>query len=135
MTIYRIYFLAYLFGRDFRDRSPNFSGRKRRREAMPGIPVAQVPRESARELLRRRLIHAGLYKKHSSATYYMTQAALAVIPVVVGFGAYTYGAISLRNALIIGAITGIAGVVFPGLWLDYQKALRQTMIRRAIPMR
>lgn len=99
----------------------------------PHMPVAPTPKESPTELLRRRLIHAGLYKKHTSVYYYTTQAALAVIPILVGFGAYSYGTISLRNALVVGAITGIAGVVFPGLWLDYQKAVRQTMIRKAIP--
>jgi tight adherence protein C len=98
------------------------------------IPTASpLPRESPREMLRRRLIHAGLYKRHSSIYYYTTQAALAVVPVLVGVAAFSYGAISLKTALITGAITGIAGVVFPGLWLDYQKAVRQTMIRRAIP--
>ncbi len=102
-------------------------------KAAPHVTVVAAPKESPKEVLRRRLIHAGLYKKHSSVYFYLTQAALAVFPVLVGFGAYSYGAVSLRNALIIGAITGIAGVVFPGLWLDYQKALRQTMIRRAIP--
>lgn len=99
-----------------------------------GVPsVGTLPKDTPADLLRRRLIHAGLYRRHSTFYFYLTQAMLAVIPVFVGFAAYTYGLYSLRSALIIGAITGIAGVVLPGLWLDYQKATRQTMIRRSIP--
>ncbi len=96
-----------------------------------GVPVA--PKESSVEQLRRRLIHAGLYKKNTTTLFYLTQATLVAIPILVGLGAYYYGAINLRYSLLIGLGTGIAGVVFPGLWLDYQKSLRQSMIRKAIP--
>ncbi len=98
-----------------------------------GVSIPVVPKETSTEQLRRRLIHAGLYKKNTSTFFYMTQAALVAIPILVGFGAYYVGAINLRYSLLIGLGTGIAGVLFPGLWLDYQKSLRQSMIRKAIP--
>jgi tight adherence protein C len=98
-----------------------------------GVAIPNVPRESPRDLLRRRLIHAGLYKKDSTTFFYMTQAALVAIPVLVGVGAYWSGALSMNYALVLGLMTGIAGVLLPGLWLDYQKVARQTAIRKSMP--
>jgi tight adherence protein C len=95
--------------------------------------VASMPKESAADQLRRRLIHAGLYKKNSTTLFYLTQILLVALPLLVGAAAYLNGTINLQVSIFLGLATGICGVVFPGLWLDYQKAARQTMIRRAIP--
>jgi tight adherence protein C len=100
---------------------------------MGPLPSATVPKESTAEQLRRRLIYAGLYKKNSTTFFYITQAAMVAVPVLIGVGAYSTGFLDLRWALVFGLATGIAGVVGPGLWLDYQKATRQSIIRKAIP--
>ena len=88
---------------------------------------------SATEKLRERLVHAGLYKQDSPTFFYATQFLLAAIPILLGIGAYLSGFITIRAALGFGFITGIAGVVAPGLWLDYRKVKRQPLIRRALP--
>ena len=100
------------------------------------IPIAQaVPtaQEKSKQNLRDRLIHAGLYKQNSPTFYYLMQLGFAAIPVAVGFASYRVGLISFNVAVLMGLISGIAGVIAPGLWLDYCKARRQTLIRRSIP--
>ncbi len=97
-------------------------------------PIARPDeRESAAEKMRERLVHAGLYKQNSPSFFYMTQFLFAAIPIFFGVAAYFMGFVGLRIALLFGLMTGIAGVVAPGLWLDYRKSKRQTSIRRALP--
>lgn len=85
------------------------------------------------ETFRKRLIQAGLYKRNSKAWFYFTQCVLASIPFAIGFVAYSSGVITLKMAMLISIGTAIAGVVAPGLWLDFQKSRRQTNLRRALP--
>ena len=90
-------------------------------------------KQTSEQNLRERLIHAGLYKQNSPTFYYFTQLAFAAIPMGVGFIAYRFGFISFGAAAGLGVVAGIAGVIAPGLWLDYCKSRRQTLIRRSIP--
>lgn len=96
----------------------------------PAIPSAK---EKSKQNLRERLIHAGLYKQNSPTSFYMTQIAFVAMPMVIGFFSYRLGLIGFNVAVLSGLGSGIAGVVAPGLWLDYCKSRRQTKIRRSIP--
>lgn len=80
-----------------------------------------------------RLVHAGLYKKNSTTYFVITQLALAVIPMIAAFLAARLFGVPMLVAGIIGLATAIAGIVFPGLWLDFKKSSRQTALRRALP--
>jgi tight adherence protein C len=90
-------------------------------------------KEERRKKLGERLVQAGLYKRNSIAFFYTTQGLLGGVPVVLGFAAATMGITTLPAAMLLGAMTGIAGIVAPGFWLDAQKRRRQTAMRRALP--
>jgi tight adherence protein C len=89
--------------------------------------------EKSREQLRERLVHAGLYRANSPSFYYAMQVMFAAVPIVIGISAYNLGMIRYNVAMLLGVIFGIAGVIAPGLWLDFRKSRRQTTIRRSIP--
>ncbi len=97
------------------------------------IGLGESEKVSAKEKLKERLVQAGLYKNNSTSFYYFAQLAFVIAPLAIGFICYNAGIISLVNAAGLALIFGIAGVIGPGLWLDYLKAKRQTSIRRAIP--
>lgn len=90
-------------------------------------------KDERRKRLGERLIHAGLYKPNSMAFFYATQAALGIVPIVIGFAAATMGFAPLPVAIVLGAMTGVGGIVAPAFWLDSQKRRRQTEMRRALP--
>ena len=96
--------------------------------------ISNVPKEeSSKQLLRERLIHAGLYKQNSPFFFYVTQMIFVGITLGIGLFTYQAGFISFEMALGLGLVFGIAGVIAPGLCLDFLKSKRQTNIRRAIP--
>lgn len=90
-------------------------------------------KEERRKKLGERLVQAGLYKRNSMFFFYITQALLGGVPIVLGFAAATMGFARLPIALVLGVMTGIAGIIAPGFWLDAQKSRRQTTMRRALP--
>lgn len=90
-------------------------------------------RDLAKQKLRERLIHAGLYKQNSPAFFYMLQIVFISIPVLLCLVAHRFGMLSFQAGMLGGLICGIFGVIAPGLWLDSRKAARQTAIRRSIP--
>src|SRR5262245_33877176 len=75
-------------------------------------------KEERRKKLGNRLVQAGLYKRNSLAFFYTTQAILGGVPILIGFAAATMGVTTLPVALVLGAMTGVAGIIAPGLWLD-----------------
>lgn len=89
--------------------------------------------DEQRRKLGDRLVQAGLYKRGSTTFFYMTQVALAGVPLTLGILGATVGMLPLQTALLLGLTCGIGGIVLPGLWLDLQKRKRQTMLRRALP--
>jgi tight adherence protein C len=90
-------------------------------------------KEKSKQLLRERMVHAGLYRENSPTFYYLTQLAFAAVPMIIGMLAHNAGLITYNAAILSGVVFGISGVVAPGLWLDYCKSRRQSMIRRSIP--
>jgi tight adherence protein C len=89
--------------------------------------------EERRKKLGDRLIQAGLYKPNSMVFFYTTQALLGGVPIVIGFAVATMGLAPLPVALVLGAMTGVAGIIAPGFWLESQKRRRQSAMRRALP--
>src|SRR5688572_28768840 len=71
-------------------------------------------REERRKRLGERLVQAGLYKRNSMVFFYTTQAMLGGVPVLIGFAAATMGFTTLPAALLLGAMTGVAGIIAPG---------------------
>ncbi len=108
-----------------------------RREGVSPQPVPAAKRSDTKkdpkERLRERLVQAGLYKRNSKSFFYFLQFIFVAIPFVIGFVAYTFGLVSIRQAGVLAAITGIGGIITPGLWLDYRKSARQVKLRRALP--
>lgn len=96
-------------------------------------PLGRTREEKSKDQLRDRLVYAGLYRRNSPSFFYAMQLCFVVLPIVTGLVAYNLGLLRLYPAILLGTIFGLAGVVLPGLWLDYRKAKRQTNIRRAIP--
>lgn len=90
-------------------------------------------KEERRKRLGERLVQAGLYKRNSMSFFYFTQFLLGGIPVLIGFTAATMGYTTMPMGLLLGATTGVAGIIAPGFWLDAQKRKRQTTMRRALP--
>ncbi len=98
------------------------------------VPASRPkPNQGPKERLRERLVQAGLYKRNSKSFFYFLQFIFVAIPFVIGFIAYTFGLVSIRQAGVLAAVTGIAGIITPGLWLDHRKSKRQVKLRRALP--
>ncbi|MEX2287860.1 MAG: type II secretion system F family protein [Planctomycetaceae bacterium] len=105
------------------------------RDLPSGSPAALLmPKDEQRQRrLRDRLIHAGLYKRNSTAVFMTLKLILVGFPVLLGLGASSSGLVTVRQALFFGVLAGGFGTIIPGLWLDYKKRRRQTEIMRALP--
>lgn len=102
--------------------------------AVPKLGTFLTPEnERRRNHLRERLIRAGLYKRHTMATFLGVRFLLMVAPALMGMAAGTMGLLPLKQAVLFGITAGIAGTIGPGFWLDHVKAKRQTSLRRALP--
>ena len=84
------------------------------------------------EQTRSRLIRAGLYQNSSLMFFYASQIMFVLIPLAIGVFAYGMGLMTQKVAILVALTTSVAGVLLPGLFLDYLKRRRQTTIRRAI---
>lgn len=87
----------------------------------------------SRNQIGERLIQAGLYKRNSTFFYLSVKAVLMLLPLTLGFAAYSLGVVPLTTALLGGAIAGLFGTIVPGFWLDSRKKKRQSELRRALP--
>lgn len=85
------------------------------------------------EQTRSRLIRAGLYQNSSLMFFYASQIMFVLIPLAIGVFAYGMGLMTQKVAILVALTTSVAGVLLPGLFLDYLKRRRQTTIRRALP--
>ena len=83
--------------------------------------------------LHNRLVQAGLYRRNAKVFFYMIRFLLAAAPIILGFMFYAMGLLYLWMAFLLSTGTAIAGIVAPGLWLDYRKAERRTKMRRVFP--
>jgi tight adherence protein C len=86
-----------------------------------------------RDLLKNRIIRAGLYKPEAAAAFIAVRLLLAAALAGLAILASSYTGLSRTYALMFGAMAVIVGTVAPGLWLDRLQHARQTKIRRALP--
>lgn len=86
-----------------------------------------------RQQLKQRILQAGFYRRHTTAVYLGSKFVLMVAPIAIGFALASVGFATVDQAILYGAIVGLAGNVGPSLWLDYFKKGRQQSIRRALP--
>ena len=83
--------------------------------------------------LRASLLHAGLYRRHSTSIYLISRLVLLFVPMLVGWGLASIGMLTWRQGVGYGTLVGIFGSLAPMLWLKQLKRNRQQNIRRALP--
>jgi tight adherence protein C len=104
------------------------------RSALPKIGAQLVPdNEEERKLLQARLIHAGLYGRQAMVLYLGVKILLMTAPALIGLAAGLAGLVPVSLGVLVGSVSGAAGMIGPSFWLDKKKAARQIAIRRALP--
>jgi tight adherence protein C len=104
------------------------------RSALPKMGTALLPRdEEERSRLQSRLLHAGLYGRQAMVFYLGVKMLAMVGPLFLSILVALLGLAPLQNAIVVGALLGVFGIIAPSFWLDRRKAARQTQFRRAIP--
>jgi tight adherence protein C len=86
-----------------------------------------------RDLLKNRIVRAGLYKPEAAAAFMIVRLVLAAGLAGLAILASSYTALPKTYAFMFAAMAAILGTVAPGLWLDRLQRARQTRIRRALP--
>jgi tight adherence protein C len=121
---------------------PAASGRP---SAVTAVVLPSVPTQAQVDAARRarsgnqkpsfrdRLVQAGLYRAYSPATFAILRIFLAVVPLGIGLMAGVLGLTPLWLALVGGGCLSAFGTIAPSFWLDFQKAERQSKIRRSLP--
>jgi tight adherence protein C len=92
-----------------------------------------VASDERRKRLGDRLVQAGLYRPRSIGYFAFLQILMVALPVGIWLVAAFTGAVTMKQALMYGLLTGLLGVVTPTLWLDMHKRKRQTSLRKALP--
>jgi tight adherence protein C len=97
-----------------------------------GTPLLPTTEEQ-RSQLRRRLIEAGIYDRSALALMLGVKMLLMAAPMVLSMALAATGLLTPTRAMMAGLAGLGLGMIAPGLWLDYRKRARQTMLRRALP--
>ncbi len=101
---------------------------------LPDLGTKLLPsNEAERDLLRLRLIEAGIYDRQALAKMMGVKLLLMTGPLLLAAGLAVGGILSPTRAALVG-LTGTAlSMITPGLWLDYRKKKRQSSLRRGLP--
>lgn len=83
--------------------------------------------------LRNRLVHAGFYTKSAMGLFLGIKMLLLVIPGGCALAIGLLGHWPALHAAGLGLLGGAAGLLLPGMWLDWRRRKRQTNLRRALP--
>jgi tight adherence protein C len=101
---------------------------------LPALGKPLLPDSSEeRTRLQARLLNAGLYSKHALSVFLGVKMLLMIVPVLCAVVLGMADITPLTETLLVGIALGVAGTVFPNLWLDQRKAVRHTSFRRALP--
>ena len=101
---------------------------------LSGLGAKLMPEKKEKsDLVRTRLLQAGLYRRHASAVFAALRFLLLVLPVSVGVGLGLAGMMSMTHGIQYGIFIGLAATIAPGFWIKRLKAGRQRQIRRALP--
>ena len=80
-----------------------------------------------------RLIQAGIYRRDSTISYIAIKSLLILVPAGLALLVYSSGLASLGMTALVALMTGIAGTIAPGFYLDHHRSTRQANLRRALP--
>jgi tight adherence protein C len=102
--------------------------------SLPSVGTPLLPtNEAHRTRLRQRLIEAGIYDRHALPVLLGVKMLLMAAPLVLTVALALTGLLTPIRAVFAGAVGLGLGMVGPGLWLDYRKSRRQTVLRRGLP--
>jgi tight adherence protein C len=101
---------------------------------LPDMGTPLLPtNEAQRSQLRQRLIEAGIYDRNALPLLLGVKMLLMAAPLVLTIILAATGLLSPLRAVFAGVVGIGAGMILPGLWLDYRKKGRQISLRRALP--
>jgi tight adherence protein C len=101
---------------------------------LPDMGTPLLPtNEAQRGQLRQRLIEAGIYDRNALPLLLGVKMLLMAAPLVLTVVLAATGLLSPLRAVLAGVVGIGAGMIAPGLWLDYRKKSRQIRLRRALP--
>jgi tight adherence protein C len=110
-------------------------GRGNVRVTLPSVQseVTKRRKPENRQSLRERLVLAGLYRDNFVNVLRVLRFVLLGLCCLGGYLLFELGLMPLVRGLLVGITTGLAATIVPVLLLDFLKARRQTMMRRALP--
>jgi len=101
---------------------------------LPDMGTPLLPtNEEQRGRLRQRIIEAGIYDRNALALMLGVKMLLMAAPLALSLVLAASGLLSPTRAVAAGVLGIGLGMIAPGLWLDYRKKARQTILRRALP--
>ena len=102
--------------------------------ALPRVGAAMMPKDETKlSKLKKRMMQAGLYRRHSTALFMGIKFVLLVTPMLVGLALAAFGMLTVLEGIVFGALVGLLGNLIPAFWLSHLKSERQKSIRRAMP--
>lgn len=100
---------------------------------LPVIGRPFLPRDKQElRTLHMRLIHAGIYHPRALPLFLGVKMLLIFLPAVFAAPAVLLELLSPTMGLLWAGVGGLAGLIAPGVWLDYRKGRRQSVLRRAL---
>jgi tight adherence protein C len=103
-------------------------------DKLPSMGTPLLPTNAAqRGSLQKRLIQAGIYDRRVLPLLLGVKMLLMALPLVLSVVLVLTGSLSPIRAVFAGILGIGLGMIAPGLWLDYLKSNRQTILRRALP--
>ncbi len=101
---------------------------------LPDFGTKLLPRnEAERDLLRLRLIEAGIYDRQALAKMMGVKFLLMTTPLLLAVALALGGILTPTRAALVGLGGTAVSMIAPGLWLDYRKKKRQSSLRRGLP--
>ena len=86
-----------------------------------------------RHKMAERLTQAGIYRRDSTISYIAIKSLLILVPAGLALLVYSSGLASFGMTAMFALMTGIAGTIAPGFYLDYHRSTRQANLRKALP--
>lgn len=104
------------------------------RATLPKMGAVMMPKsEQDRTKLQTSLIHAGFYGRQAVVIFLGVKMLIMITPAMIGFALGVAGVLPTNQAVLVGVMAGVVGMIGPSFWLDKRKSQRQTLFRRALP--
>jgi tight adherence protein C len=102
--------------------------------ALPKLAKPILPEAGdQRSRLQARLIHAGLYGRHTMGLFLGVKMLLMILPMIGGGILLLLHAQPPTKCAVIALFGSALGMMVPGFWLDWCKGQRQIRLRQALP--